>query len=142
VSVSYLSGLPREIPSRQQPVAGPCRNLRVAGHDVSHVREVGLQAAADEVVLASAQSEQRVVISADTDFGTLLSRSGAKLPSVLLIRRLAGRRAAEQAATILANLPAAAEDLEAGAIVVLTDEWVRIRRLPMSGQTNHGKLPN
>jgi len=116
--------------------------LRVAGHDVSHVREVGLQAAADEVVLASAQSEQRVVISADTDFGTLLSRSGAKLPSVLLIRRLAGRRAAEQAATILANLPAVAEDLEAGAIVVLTDEWVRIRRLPMSGQTNHGKLPN
>ena len=114
----------------------------MAGHDVSHVREVGLQAAADEVVLASAQSEQRVVISADTDFGTLLSRSGAKLPSVLLIRRLAGRRAAEQAATILANLPAAAEDLEAGAIVVLTDEWVRIRRLPMSGQTNHGKLPN
>ena len=33
----------------------------------------------------------------------------------------------------LANLPAVAEDLEAGAIVVLTDEWVRIRRLPMLG---------
>lgn len=107
--------------------------LRAAGHDVSHVREIGLQAAADELVLARAQAERRVVVSADTDFGTLLSRSGAKLPSVLLIRRLAGRRAAEQAATILANLPAVVEDLEAGAIVVLTDEWVRIRRLPMSG---------
>jgi predicted nuclease of predicted toxin-antitoxin system len=116
--------------------------LRAAGHDVSHVREVGLQAAADQVVLAAAEAEQRVVISADTDFGTLLSRSGAKLPSVLLIRRLVGRRAAEQAATILANLPAAAEDLKAGAIVVLTEEWVRIRRLPMPGRTNHGKLPN
>jgi predicted nuclease of predicted toxin-antitoxin system len=69
-------------------------------------------------------------VSADTDFGALLSRSGAKLPSVLLIRRLVGRRAAEQAATILANLPAVTEDLEAGAIVVLTDDWVRIRRLP------------
>jgi predicted nuclease of predicted toxin-antitoxin system len=107
--------------------------LRAAGHDVSHVREVGLQAAADQVVLAAAKAEQRVVISADTDFGTLLSRSGAKLPSVLLIRRLVGRRAAEQAATILANLPAVADDLEAGAIAVLTDEWVRIRRLPMLG---------
>ena len=105
--------------------------LRAAGHDVSHVREVGLQAAADQVVLAAAKAEQRVVISADTDFGTLLSRSGAKLPSVLLIRRLVGRRAT--AATILANLPAVADDLEAGAIVVLTDEWVRIRRLPMLG---------
>jgi predicted nuclease of predicted toxin-antitoxin system len=107
--------------------------LRTAGHDVSHVREVGLQAAADQVVLAAAEAEQRVVVSADTDFGTLLSRSGAKLPSVLLIRRLVGRRAAEQAATILANLPAVADDLEAGAIIVLTDEWVRIRRLPMLG---------
>lgn len=107
--------------------------LRAAGHDVSHVREVGLQAAADQVVLAAAKAEQRVVISADTDFGTLLPRSGAKLPSVLLIRRLVGRRAAEQAATILANLPAVAGDLEAGAIVALTNEWIRIRRLPMLG---------
>ena len=52
--------------------------LRRAGHDVSHVREIGLQAAADEVVLARAQAEQRVVVSADTDFGGLLSRSGAR----------------------------------------------------------------
>lgn len=107
--------------------------LRTAGHDVSHVRDIGLQAAKDEAVLARAEAEHRVVLSADTDFGALLARSGAKLPSVLLIRRLVGRRAAEQAATILANLPSFAEDLEAGAVVVLTDEWVRIRRLPMLG---------
>ncbi len=80
-----------------------------------------------------AASEQRVVVSADTDFGTLLARSGAKLPSVLLIRRLAGRRAAAQATIILANLKAVSDDLEAGAMVVLTDDWVRIRRLPMLG---------
>lgn len=107
--------------------------LRTAGHDVSHVREIGLQAAADELVLARAEAEQRVVVSADTDFGALLSRSGARFPSLLLIRRLVGRRAAEQAATILANLPTVADDLEAGAVVVLTDDWVRIRRLPMLG---------
>lgn len=74
-----------------------------------------------------------MLVSADTDFGTLLARSGAEFPSVLLMRRLVGRRAAEQAATILANLPAVSADLEAGAVVVLTDEWVRIRRLPMLG---------
>jgi predicted nuclease of predicted toxin-antitoxin system len=103
--------------------------LRTAGHDVSHVRELGLQAATDETIMARGCTEQRVVVSADTDFGTLLARSGAKLPSVLLIRRLAGRRAAEQAATILANLPVVVEDLEIGAVVVLTDEV--IRRLPI-----------
>jgi hypothetical protein len=52
---------------------------------------------------------------------------------VLLIRRLAGRRAAEQATIILANLPAVSQDLDNGAVVVLTDEWVRIRKLPMTG---------
>jgi hypothetical protein len=84
--------------------------------------------------MAKAEEEQRVLISADTDFGNLLARTGAKLPSVLLIRRLAGRRAAEQATIILANLPAVSHDLADGAVVVLTDEWVRIRKLPMTGR--------
>lgn len=48
-----------------------------------------------------------------------------------MIRRLAGRRATEQAAIILANLDVVADDLDSGAVVVLTDEWVRVRRLPI-----------
>jgi hypothetical protein len=52
---------------------------------------------------------------------------------VILIRRLAGRRAAEHAAIILANLDQVAEDLAAGAIVVLHDDSLRVRRLPMPG---------
>jgi len=70
----------------------------------SHVRDIGMQAAPDQAVLEHARSDQRVLISADTDFGGLLSRSSADSPSVILIRRLVGRRAAEQSATILANL--------------------------------------
>jgi predicted nuclease of predicted toxin-antitoxin system len=107
--------------------------LCAAGHDASHVRNLGMQGATDQAIMAIAAEEQRVVVSADTDFGTLLARSGAKLPSVLLIRRLVGRRAAEQATIIMANLPTVAQDLDSGAVVVLTDDWVRIRRLPMRG---------
>ena len=56
----------------------------------------------------------------------------------MLIRRLTGRRAAEQAAIILANLDVVSEDLDSGAVVVLTDEWVRVRRLPIVGpQVTH-----
>jgi len=108
-------------------------SLNAAGHDAVHLRGLGMQAAKDEAVLAHARSEARVLISADTDFGGLLARSGSQSPSVLLIRRLAGRRAADQSAIIQANLEQVAEDLTAGAIVVLSDEWVRIRPLPLLG---------
>ena len=106
-------------------------HLKAAGHDAVHVRDYGLQAAPDPVVLARAREEHRVLISADTDFGTLLAREKASTQSVLLIRRLIGRRATEQAEIILANLDTVTEDLEAGAVVVLTDDWIRVRRLPI-----------
>jgi predicted nuclease of predicted toxin-antitoxin system len=106
-------------------------SLNDAGHDAVHLRELGMQAATDDVVLAHTAPEGRVLISADTDFGGLLARSGATSPSVLLIRRLAGRRAADQSAIIQANLEQVAKDLDTGAIVVLSDEWVRIRPLPL-----------
>ena len=107
--------------------------LKAAGHDAVHLRDLGMQAAPDPAVLQRAQVEERVLVSADTDFGGLLSRSHATGPSVLLIRRLAGRRAAEQSAIILANLDQIAEDLIAGSVVVIGDDWIRIRRLPMPG---------
>lgn len=107
------------------------QHLIDAGHDAAHVRDFGLQAAPDPVVLARARDEQRILISADTDFGTLLARSGAARPSVILIRRLVGRRGHEQAAVILANLDCVTEDLDLGAVVVLGDEWLRVRRLPL-----------
>jgi len=107
--------------------------LKAAGHDAVHLRDLGMQAAPDPAVLQRAQVDERVLVSADTDFGGLLSRSRATGPSVLLIRRPAGRRAAGQSAIILANLDQIAEDLTAGAVVVIGDDWIRIRRLPMPG---------
>jgi len=107
--------------------------LKAAGHDALHVRDVGLQAATDSVVLERARTDDRVLISADTDFGSLLARSHAMRPSILLIRRLTGRRAADQFAIIQANLVSVADDLAMGAVVVLGDYRVRVRRLPLPG---------
>lgn len=105
--------------------------LRNAGHDVVHVRDIDLQSATDTVVIDTARADDRILISADTDFGTLLARTHATTPSFLLLRRASGRRAAEQAEIILSNLDMVHADLNTGAIVVLGETTVRIRRLPI-----------
>lgn len=47
--------------------------LREVSYDAVHVRDLHLQVASDEEIFARAASEQRIIVSADTDFGTLLA---------------------------------------------------------------------
>lgn len=54
--------------------------LKAAGHDSAHVRDYGMRAAADEEIFARAQEEERIVVSADTDFGTLLATRREEKP--------------------------------------------------------------
>ena len=110
-------------------------SLRAAGHDVTVAREVGLSRATDDVVMATARAEGRVLVSADTDFGALLALSGATAPSFLLMRRASNRRPEQQAQLILDNLAVVADDLDAGAVVVLGEATLRIHRLPIGDQT-------
>lgn len=105
--------------------------LADADHLAEHVRDLGLREARDDVVLAAARDADAVLISSDTDFGELLARSNANEPSVILMRRQEGRRASEIASLIVVNLQAVADDLASGAIVVLDDERVRNRSLPL-----------
>jgi predicted nuclease of predicted toxin-antitoxin system len=105
-----------------------------AGHDVVHVRSIGLLRAPDRTVLERARIEHRIIVSADTDFGQLLAHSQDPLPSVILLRTGRHRRALGQATLILANLPQVQSDLDAGAIVVIEANRVRVRRLPLTSE--------
>ncbi|MCU0915918.1 MAG: DUF5615 family PIN-like protein [Planctomycetes bacterium] len=96
-----------------------------------HVRDYGIEAAADRVIFKRAADEQRTVITADTDFGLLLARKRTRQPSVMLFHQSFSHRPTDQGEALLENLPELTSALERGSLVVLESRRIRIRTLPI-----------
>jgi predicted nuclease of predicted toxin-antitoxin system len=104
--------------------------LTAQGLDVAHVGEVGASAAADADIIQLAEREGRVIVTLDADFHALLALAGASLPSVVRIR-IEGLKGVEVARLIVEVLRRCKDELEAGALVSVQPNRVRIRRLPL-----------
>ncbi|HEU0139699.1 MAG TPA: DUF5615 family PIN-like protein [Bryobacteraceae bacterium] len=109
------------------------RLLRAAGHDAVHVRDYELHAAEDPIILERAGAEDRILISADSDFAMLLATSRRTKPSFVLFREPDIIRPADYANAILLNLPAIEHDLLAGCVATFRHGRVRVRNLPIGG---------
>lgn len=106
--------------------------LRDAGIDTLHVGEIEMAAAKDIEILEYAKNEQRIVVTLDSDFHTLLAKDNAAIPSVIRVR-IEGLKA--QAFTLLIQhvLSQCSEALsESGCAVTVQDQKIRIRRLPFA----------
>lgn len=107
-----------------------CDMLSRTGHDVVHWTQVGQPTATDRTIMSWAQSEGRVVVTYDLDFGALLASTNAKGPSVVLIR--AGDVLAPAVETLVTSaLVACADELLDGAIVTVDTAGHRVRALPL-----------
>ena len=105
--------------------------LRDHGHDAVAVRDIGLGDATDDRILDHAIAHQQVIISEDTDFGTLLAHRNLTAPSLILLRTSDPVGVDAQTELILDNLGALEEELDAGAIAVFARGHLRVRRLPL-----------
>ena len=122
-----------EISNRQPFIPAIAFGLRQASFDASHVRDYGMQASEDIKIFEYAAREGRTVISADTDFGTLLALKQESKPSVILFRRNSDRRPETQLQILLVNLPSLEESIDAGSIIIFDCDRIRIRSLPING---------
>ena len=110
--------------------ASTAKYLRQRGHDAIHLLEQGLERLPDTEIAAKALREQRIILTHDLDFGRLVSLSKGRAPSVVTFR-LSNMRVEEVNGRLDELLPRFAADLEFGALISVTDQRVRIRRLPV-----------
>jgi predicted nuclease of predicted toxin-antitoxin system len=98
--------------------------LRQSGHQVWYVAEME-PGISDETVLDLANREEAVLLTADKDFGELVSRQGRMTGGIILIR-LAGISPARKAEIVASALAAHGGEM-AQAFTVITPGAVRIR---------------
>jgi predicted nuclease of predicted toxin-antitoxin system len=106
------------------------RLLEAQGHTWRHTRDAGLAEAADSEIVAIAKAGGEVILTHDLDYGNLLAFSGDHHPSVVIFRR----RNVLPLALFTALMKVWEElepALESGALVLIEDASVRIRRLPI-----------
>jgi len=107
------------------------RFLRVQGHNAVHLREQGLQRLPDPLIVAKAIAEDRIILTHDLDFGRIVALGGQGLPSVITFR-LVNMQAAEVNRYLMDALDRFSPQLEEGALLSISEESIRIRRLPVS----------
>ena len=107
------------------------RQLRAMGHDVTHLEELGLRTLADISIFEQARVENRIVLTFDLDFASIVATTGASLPSVVIFRLQRGR-APRVLSRLAAVLAVASNALEKGALVIVDDARIRIRGLPLT----------
>lgn len=99
------------------------------GHDSKHVKELRFESATDSQIFELAYKEKRIIVTADTDFGYILSQWEFEFPSIILFRYYS-YDPQKQFNTLKTILPQIEDDILKGSIVVIEPARLRIKKLP------------
>jgi predicted nuclease of predicted toxin-antitoxin system len=106
--------------------AGLVTDLRGDGYDVLYAKE-SLRGAVDDVILAVAESQDRILLTEDKDFGELVFRLRRSTRGIILLRFEVSERHLKSAR--LCSLAAELGEELPGKFVVLDAHKVRMRSL-------------
>jgi len=109
---------------------GVAKGINEAGYKAVHVRDIGMGAASDIDIINYAQRNDGIIISADTDFGALLALRKKARPSFILFKT-SDKRPHILLKKLLATMDKVIKDLEQGEVIVIEDERIRLRQLPI-----------
>ena len=101
--------------------------LQLAGHDVLWIRKA-MPGAGDEVVLARARVEKRLLLTFDRDFGALVFQRGKAAAAGVVLFRIRPSSAPAVASAVTRIL--ASRNDWSGHFSVVDDRTVRMRALP------------
>lgn len=101
--------------------------MRREGHDVAWIR-ADAPGSSDEVVLARAQAEDRILMTFDKDFGELAFRRGLPASSGVILFRVETQGSAQATALVLAALQARSD--WAAHFSVIEEDRIRMTPLP------------
>ena len=104
--------------------------LRKEGYDALHAGECGLSRAPDEEILDWCRAHDRIVVTPDSDFPTLLVLARASRPSVIRIFAQ-GLSAADVAAGVMKVASTHEPMLLKGALITVRRHLTSLRELPI-----------
>ena len=105
-------------------------NLQQQGWDVLRVSQVLPMNAADSEILEFARQQNRIIVTQDLDFSSLLALGGYEKPSLITFR-LSVPDAETITRRLLDILPHIENRLVEGCAVTIDDRKARVRRLPI-----------
>ena len=105
-------------------------DLQSAGWDILRVNQVLPTTTSDRDILTYARHDNRVIITQDLDFSTLLAIAGYSSPSLVTLR-LSVTDPETVTRRLLQVIPQSEDALFGGAAVTVNDNSLRVRSLPI-----------
>lgn len=104
--------------------------LRKAGYAIIRVTEKLPATSTDKEIVYLAYQEKATIITQDLDFSAIVAQSGLQGPSILSLR-VADAKPQLIASLLKSVLPLIKTDIEEGALISISEEEYRIRKLPV-----------